>query len=265
MLPWSVTEFVHYPWYALPDLAGNLIAVIFVTASSTLFNTTGIEVAVHREADLERELNVAGIANMLSGAFGGYTGCISVSRSVLNFNADGTGRLSAALTARRRFRHRCWPLPRPARLLAEIRARRSPDLSRCGHAAQMDRAVAAPAFPDRYLSLLVIIAIILQWGFIAGILIGVVISCTTFALSASRIDSIEFGFDGSEYRSSLDRSRDDQAVLSAHGGKIQGLNMAARRGCAASAVTPPSAKWVWSRTPRAARPFRPRSQAFSMS
>ena len=35
---------------------------------------------------------------MLSGAFGGYTGCISVSRSVLNFNGGGTGRLSAALT-----------------------------------------------------------------------------------------------------------------------------------------------------------------------
>ena len=56
---------------------GNLIAVIFVTASSTLFNTTGIEVATHREANLERELNVTGLANMLSGAFGGYTGCIS--------------------------------------------------------------------------------------------------------------------------------------------------------------------------------------------
>src|SRR6185437_16078408 len=53
-----------------------------------------------------------------------------------------------------------------------------------------------------YLSLLAIIAIILQWGFIAGILIGVVIGCTTFALSASRIDSIKFSFDGSEYRSS---------------------------------------------------------------
>jgi SulP family sulfate permease len=64
-----------------------------------------------------------------------------------------------------------------------------------------------------------------QWGFIAGILIGVVIGCTTFALSASRIDSIKYSFDGSEYRSSLDRSRDDQAVLSAHGGKIQGLNL----------------------------------------
>ena len=76
-----------------------------------------------------------------------------------------------------------------------------------------------------YLSLLVIIVIIVQWGFIAGILIGVVIGCATFALSASRINSIKFSFDGSEYRSSLDRSRDDQAVLSAHGGKIQGLNL----------------------------------------
>jgi SulP family sulfate permease len=76
-----------------------------------------------------------------------------------------------------------------------------------------------------YLSLLAIIIIIVQWGFIAGTLIGVVIGCATFALSASRIDSIKFGFDGSEYRSSLDRARDDQAVLSAHGGKIQGLNL----------------------------------------
>src|SRR6201999_4327183 len=72
-----------------------------------------------------------------------------------------------------------------------------------------------------YLSLLAIILIILEWGFVAGVVIG----CTTFALSASRIDSIKFSFDGSEYRSSLDRSRDDLAVLSLHGGKIQGLNL----------------------------------------
>jgi sulfate permease, SulP family len=75
MLPWSADEISHYPWYTFPDLLGNLTAVVFVTAASALFNTTGIEVATHREADLERELNVTGLANMLSGAFGGYTGC----------------------------------------------------------------------------------------------------------------------------------------------------------------------------------------------
>lgn len=103
MVPWHVDGLIHYPWFAVPDLLGNLVAVIFVTASSTLFNTTGIEVAVHREANLERELNVTGTANMLTGVLGGYAGCISVSRSVLNFSSGGGGRLPAS----RSRRYRC--------------------------------------------------------------------------------------------------------------------------------------------------------------
>ena len=81
MLPWSAAEIGHYPWHALPDLLGDLSPSSSSRPSSTLFNTTGIEVASQREANLERELNVTGLANILSGAFGGYTGCISVSRS----------------------------------------------------------------------------------------------------------------------------------------------------------------------------------------
>src|ERR1700689_2385217 len=75
------------------------------------------------------------------------------------------------------------------------------------------------------LSLLATIVVIVQWGFIAGLGFGVSICCATFALSAARIDSIKYHFNGTEFRSTLDRSRDDQAVLSAHGGKIQGLNL----------------------------------------
>ncbi|MDH8555080.1 hypothetical protein QIH37_29485, partial [Klebsiella pneumoniae] len=64
-LPWHLGDIENYPWQAVPGLIGNLIAVIFVTAISTLFNTTGLEVATSREANLERELNVAGAANIL--------------------------------------------------------------------------------------------------------------------------------------------------------------------------------------------------------
>jgi SulP family sulfate permease len=59
-LPWRASDLARFPWSALPDLLGNVIAVIFVTAASTLFNTAGIEVAAHREANLEHELNVTG-------------------------------------------------------------------------------------------------------------------------------------------------------------------------------------------------------------
>jgi len=224
MMPWSAAEIARYPWYSLPELSGNLIAVVFVTATSTLFNTTGIEVAVHREANLERELSVTGIANMLSGAFGGYTGCISVSRSVLNFNSGGRGRL-AGLTVAAISILMLAAAPvllgyMPKFVLGGLLIYLGIDQLH-KWIVQSRRRLSLV----EYLSLLAIIVIIVQWGFIAGILIGVVIGCATFALSASRIDSIKYSFDGSEYRSSLDRSRDDQAVLSAHGGKIQGLNL----------------------------------------
>lgn len=224
MLPWSATEIGRYPWQLLPDLSGNLIAVVFVTASSALFNTTGLEVAVHREANLERELSITGLANMLSGAFGGYTGCVSISRSVLNFNSGGTGRLSGLTVAAISTLMLAFaPMLlgyMPKFVLGGLLIYLGADQLHKWIIQSRRRLSSA-----EYLSLLAIIVIIVQWGFIAGILIGVVIGCATFALSASRIDSIKYSFDGSEFRSSLDRSRDDQAVLSAHGGKIQGLNL----------------------------------------
>lgn len=224
MLPWHTAEISSYPWYTLPDISGNLIAVVFVTASSTLFNTAGIEVASHSEANLERELNVAGLANMLTGILGGYIGCISVSRSILNFNVGGTGRLSgltvAAVSALMLAVAPTLLGYMPKFVLGGLLIYLAADALHKWIIESRRRL----SFPE-YLSLLLIIAIIVQWGFIVGVLFGIVIGCATFALSAARIDSIKFGFDGSEYRSSLDRSRSDLAVLTAHGGKIQGLNL----------------------------------------
>jgi sulfate permease, SulP family len=197
MLPWSFAEISRYPWYAVPDLAGNTIAVIFVTATSALFNTAGIEVAAHREANLER---------------------------VLNFNSGGTGRLSGLTGAAISV----LMLALAPTLLGYMPKFVLGGLLIYLGADQLHKWIVESrrrlSFTE-YLSLLAIIVIIVQWGFIAGILIGTVIGCATFALSAARIDSIKYSFDGSEYRSSLDRSRDDQAVLSAHGGTIRGLNL----------------------------------------
>ena len=201
-----------------------MIAVIFVTGTSTLFNTTGIEVATQREADLERELNVTGLANILTGALAGYAGCVSVSRSILSYNSGGTGRLSGLTVAAISV----LMLAVAPMLLGYMPKFVLGGLLIYLGADQLHKWIVESRkrlSKTEYVSLLAIIVIILQWGFVAGVLIGVVIGCATFALSASRIDSIKFSFDGSEYRSSLDRSRDDQAVLAAHGGRIQGLNL----------------------------------------
>lgn len=224
MSPWHPAALEAYPWHLLPDLSGDLIAVIFVTATSTLFNTAGIEVAAQREANLEQELNVTGLANIMAGALGGYAGCISVSRSILNFNSGGIGRFSGLTVAAISV----LMLAVAPALLGYMPKFVLGGLLIYLGADQLHRWIVESRRRlsiVEYLSLLAIIVIIAKWGFVAGILIGVVIGCATFALSAARIESIKFTFNGTEYRSSLDRSRDDQALLTEHGGKIQGLNL----------------------------------------
>lgn len=224
MLPWNVDALVGFPWSTVPDLLGNVIAVVFVTAACTLFNTTGLEVATHREANLERELNITGFANIVAGALGGYAGCISVSRTILNFGSGGRGRLSGLTVAAVSFLM-LWVAPG---LLSHMPKFVLGGLLICLGADQLHKWIVESRkrlTRTEYVSLLAIIVIIVQWGFVAGILIGIVIGCATFAFSAARIESIKYSFDGAEYRSSLDRSRDDQDVLLAHGGKIQGLKL----------------------------------------
>lgn len=76
-----------------------------------------------------------------------------------------------------------------------------------------------------YVSLAGIAIIIINWGFVPGVLIGVVIGCATFALNASRVNAIKFSFDGTNYRSSLDRCAADLALLNARGELIQGISL----------------------------------------
>ena len=65
-----------------------------------------------------------------------------------------------------------------------------------------------------YVSLVAITLMIINWGFVGGILVGIIIGCATFALSASRVSVIKFSFDGSEYRSFLDQGHVELGLLS---------------------------------------------------
>jgi sulfate permease, SulP family len=76
-----------------------------------------------------------------------------------------------------------------------------------------------------YMSLVAITLIIVNWGFVPGILVGTMIGCATFAFTASRVSIIKFSFDGSEYRSSLDRGPEELELLSEHGRELQCMSL----------------------------------------
>lgn len=219
-LPWNFTALDLFPWEHIPSLAGDLIAVMFVTAISTLLNITGIEYATHHESDLNRELKTLGLANLICSALGGYASCISLSRTAVNYSLGASGRLSglvaAALCA--------FVLLVDPALLGYMPKFVLAGLLLYLGAMLIRQWLIASAFRlsiVEYVSLGAIAVIIIEWGFVAGVLAGVIIGCATFALSASRVSGIKYSYDGSEIRSSLDRSPDELAILATAGSQIQ--------------------------------------------
>ena len=220
--PWRPAALADFPWRSLVWLSGDLLAVVFVTIVSLLLNITGVEIASRREADIERELKTLGLASLASAAFGGYVSCLSLSRTSLNFTLGGRGRLSgltvAAISALMlivdpgflgfmpKFALGGLLFFAGARLLHRWFVQSARQLGRL-----------------EYVSLLAVALIIVEWGFIAGVVIGIVIGCATFAVSVSRVNAVKFTFDGSEYRSRLDRSAEELTLLAQHGRELHGM------------------------------------------
>ena len=147
MVPWSATEIGRYPWHLLPDLSGNLIAVVFVTASSAL-------VQHHRPRGRRssRSQPRAGIKRHRPGQH-----AVGRIRRLYRLRFDQPLRAqlqqrrqrpAVRTDSRRDFGADAGLRSDAARLHAEIRARRPLDLSGRGPAPQMDHSVAAAAFID---------------------------------------------------------------------------------------------------------------------
>lgn len=221
---WSLADLRVFPWKDLPALAGDLFAVMFVTAVSTLLNVTGIEFVTKREADLKRELTAVGVANLITAALGGYVSTITLNRTTLNYMAGGRGRLSgltvAAVAVLMLAVNPGFLAYVPKFVLGALLLYLGAQLV---YEWLIDSARRISLL--EYASLLAIAVLIIKVGFIAGVLIGVIIGCATFAFSASRVRPVKFSFDGTEYRSTLDRGPEELAVLAKHGRQIQGMSL----------------------------------------
>lgn len=221
---WDFEALKMFPWHLLPALAGDIVAVMFVIAICSLLNTTGLEFVTGRDVDLNRELKAIGLANLAAAALGGYGSTIALNRTMLNYVAGARGRLSgltvAAVSALVLIADPGFIAYVPKFVLGGI-------LLYLGALFIYEWLIdsAMRISPLEYASLLAIAVLILEFGFLAGVVIGVIIGCATFAVGASRVDAVKFSFDGSEYRSALDRGPEALKILAKHGGEIQGMSL----------------------------------------
>ena len=71
-------------WPAVLGQAAAMAAAVLVGTVSLLLNASGVELAVNHDVDFDKELRVAGVANIFSGLAAGLVGFQQLGFSILN-------------------------------------------------------------------------------------------------------------------------------------------------------------------------------------
>jgi SulP family sulfate permease len=217
---WSPAVLGNVVWSELPHHLGDLLTLLVISALAVLLGVSGLELATRHDADLDRELRVQGVANLACGVTGGIVGCAQLSTSILSYKVSGASRIPPLVVAALsivmilgasdivqvvpRFIFGALIFTVGASLLYEwcvLTARRLPIYD--------------------YFSLLAIVAVVVKFGYVAGVAAGFVIGCIIFVVTYSRVRVIKHLLTGKEFRSGIVRSPEQTRALSEHGDKIR--------------------------------------------
>ncbi|MBC8096289.1 MAG: SulP family inorganic anion transporter, partial [Akkermansiaceae bacterium] len=96
---WDFSQLREIQWASVPSVWGLVGTVLLTAVISILLNSSGLELVVHQEIDLNRELRAAGVANIAAGFSGGMLGFQSLSLSRLAYELGSRTRWTAGITA----------------------------------------------------------------------------------------------------------------------------------------------------------------------
>lgn len=199
--------------------AGNLAALMIIAAIVILLNAASVELTTRRDVELDHELTTTGIANCIAAPFGAMTGCMALSRTILNFKAGASNRvagISAALLCGVLLVFGAQALSLfPRAVLGGL-------LLYLGFSLLVEWVVDGWSRLSRfdYLLVVVIIVIVAIWGFLPAVGIGLVIACMLFAINYSRTGAVKQVLSGARFHSNVERSFAQQKILREQGDQI---------------------------------------------
>lgn len=217
--PVDLNLFAGVDWTVIWAETPKIIALVAITAMSVLFASSGIELSVRRDIDLDQELRAAGIANFLAGAGGGAAGFQGLGLTILGHQLGAPHRLVGVIVAivcasMLLFGNSLlayMPIPLFGGLLLWI-----------GISLLYDWLVEAYAgIPRReYLIILLIVFVISTVGLLEGVLAGLFSAVVLFALEYSRVEIVKYAVTGKDFHSSVEHGDEDRQFLTTHGKQV---------------------------------------------
>ncbi|HEY6433053.1 MAG TPA: SulP family inorganic anion transporter, partial [Acetobacteraceae bacterium] len=219
-VPWQAARTSHLTWAMLIRLVPELLAMTIVALVSLVTKVSSIEVGRQAAGDLDREFRGHGIGNLIAAPLGGLASSLQVSTSRLLEHAGGATRMSGIACAlvlgvvglASLDLPGLVPIPIVAGLVLYL-----------GYMFIVD-ALWRPYSQRAWLDLLLAIAIMMvciKYGYLVGVLAGIVCACLLFVVSYARLGVVRRHLTGAQFSSHVDRSPEASAHLRAVGDAVQ--------------------------------------------
>ncbi len=222
--PWTLRAIGGADWLGVLKQAPVILAGVFVITVAMLLNVSGSELILRRDLDAHRELRDAGVTNVLSGAVGGIPGYHALSLTALvqqmGVNARPAGIVGALVPlAVVAFGVDAVELI-PRMLVGGILVFVGLEfLVRW----LIDERKRLPL--SEYLIMLLILAAVALRGLLPGVVLGLVLAVVLFAVNYSQIELVREVAFGDTFRSNVDRTPAERAILRAAADRVQILRV----------------------------------------
>lgn len=211
-------------WTAILGQADKILTILALSVIALLLNTSALEVTVHQDIDLNRELITAGFANLAGGLGGSPVGYQALGMSALAYRLGARSRLVNVISGLV-----CGvALFFGASLFSYL-----PKLVLGGMLMYLGFSFLAEWLIDArrvlpaidYALVWIILAIIAGVGFLQGIAAGVGIAAILFVITYSRVDVVRNVLNGQIFHSNVDRPKAHRDLLMEHGAEIYILRL----------------------------------------
>jgi SulP family sulfate permease len=222
--PWTLRALGGADWLSVLESWAGIVTAVFVATIAILFNISGTELVLDRDLDTNKELRDAGVLNVVSGALGGIPGYHALSLTALaermKVDARAAGLIAAAV-------------PLAAVVFGAEVVGLIPRMIVGGVLVFLGLAFIVEWVWDKrrrlppleYVVVVVILVGIIAWGFLTGVVIGLVAAVVLFAISYGRIELVREVAFGETYRSNVDRPATERAELRELSERVQLLRV----------------------------------------
>lgn len=211
-------------WLLVLAALPAMLIVAGLNLAGLMLNVSGVELALGKDVDVDRELRVSGLANIASGGICSLSGYVGLSQTILAEKAGATGRGVGIVTT-------------IVMVLCVIVAGDFiyyiPTFITGGFLLFLafelinDWAIKVrKTMPfSEWLIIVAILFTIAVIGFTEGLAAGLVISITVFVFKYAKVPVIQSHTNGSEMRSKVDRSPQETKFLTDNGDLIQTIRL----------------------------------------